>query len=686
MTNHDLLDLIGEARGEYLLEVQVYREMQEEPENTALQRRISFRKALLIAAVIAVTLLLVGCTVVYVLSMQEMKVGEHVFTEPAHINESGETIPAEQKTTALVSLQGIYQPALEEWIAFTDSYDPDKSLLMANDHNESEVPEPYYTTYGCYTWEMVNKLDTIIRKYDLKLLEPYILIQDGEEEILFEALKMENIHKEYANAEVEYSSGYFYPEGTFQVTADVAMTEGDWRYGNFASIRYSLKAYFDPVPGSVGDIESYVQWNYTTEDGLPVLLAMNADYARIYANLTDAFVSVQMNAYSYVDGEKVPMPQEALQQLAEVFDFAVKPQSADLELVNRMQAEAAAKEEAETADARANEEAMIAAGYETYLEYRLEAAEDPGNLRYSVYDLNGDGTDELILRDGDGYCHEILSVKNGQTFLYFNAGKVTAASEIHPCGNRVFLLFSAYGDFERYKFYQARSDGVTYIVGLTYDPAEDRWYYYPDDDPWTDNDEIIIEADARKIIDTYTPTQMLGDPKPAAEFSQETLSEPVDPYAAVVADWLNGETAEKLRYTLRDLDGDDVEELLIESSLYVKGEERDTCLSIYGQKAGELVDLNIVIVQYVCKDNVLEECYYEENGAENHTYYQLSGTGMRIIDIIKYDPLTDTWTRDIDGYWGETAVIITESYARSIIGGYKRLTLDMKPLAEYPIR
>lgn len=680
MTADDILDIIGDARGEYLLEAQAFREIQMEPGEA---KRIPLRKIILIAAVIALALALVGCTVVYVLSLQEMKVGEHTFTEPSYINEDGQTVAAEEKTTALVSLQGIYQGVLEEWIAFCDSYDPDKALLIANDNNESDVPEPYHTTYGCYTWEMVNKLDEIIRKYDLKLLDSYIVMQAEESDILFKALNIDNVHKEYAEAQVEYGSGYFYPEGTFQIAAYVTLENANWPYENLIELRYSLKEYFDPVSGSVGDIDSYTQWTYTTGDGIPMLLAMNEEHAHIYVNLEDAFISVQTDAFGRKGQETVPMTKETLEKIAEVFDFTVKPQSADLSLVRNMQAEIAAQKETEAAAAKAEKDAIIAQGYEAYLAYRLELG-DIYELGYTLYDLNGDGTEELILRDGGGFCHEILSMKSGESYLYFDARAVTANVQLFPCDDNQFMLYSNYGQMERYKVYQAGAESVEYIEGLTYNETEEKWYYLPDNDPWTNNEKVINKNRALGILNGYA-TQALGEPKKAEEFLPESITKPSDPYAALIAQQLEGEFADQFRFTLLDLTRDGMEELILEGPLFHGDEQIGTCLDLYSQENGELVSLNVVIVQYVCKDNVLESCRIAENGAEYHQYYELAGTGVRILDMIEYDPLTDTWTRDQDGPWGETAVVITQSKARQIIGSHPRMTLDWKPLTEYPV-
>ena len=63
--------------GEDLIEKAEYGEFPTTAGKTATgKKRLSVRKSILIAAVIALTLLLVGCAVAYVLSMQEIKIGE----------------------------------------------------------------------------------------------------------------------------------------------------------------------------------------------------------------------------------------------------------------------------------------------------------------------------------------------------------------------------------------------------------------------------------------------------------------------------------------------------------------------------------------------------------------------------------------------------------------------------------
>lgn len=59
MTSHELLDTIGDAKGEYILEAQRRRTAQP-------AKGLSLKRPLLVAAIIALALLLVGCTVAYV--------------------------------------------------------------------------------------------------------------------------------------------------------------------------------------------------------------------------------------------------------------------------------------------------------------------------------------------------------------------------------------------------------------------------------------------------------------------------------------------------------------------------------------------------------------------------------------------------------------------------------------------
>ena len=124
----DLLKSLGNIKDSYVISAEEFRQGKQQVK----VKRLSTKRALLIAAVIALTLLLVGCAVVYVLRMQNLHVGEYSTYMPTIYDEDGNVIPVEtRKPTQLLSIQGVHMDALAEWVEFTNSYDQDGSIMSA---------------------------------------------------------------------------------------------------------------------------------------------------------------------------------------------------------------------------------------------------------------------------------------------------------------------------------------------------------------------------------------------------------------------------------------------------------------------------------------------------------------------------------------------------------------------------
>ena len=207
--------------------------------------------------------------------------------------------------------------ALTEWVTFTNTYDQDGTILIEADGtgSEWELPGNYHLTYGCYSQEMVDKLDEIVNKYHLKLLSSYIPLNYYESSVLLNSLGLKGLVKTDPDVQVEYWDGDFHIEGTFTLNMEISLDMGDWSWEQgSASYRYSLKDYFDPLTGSMLESHDYTQWDYTRKDGKKVLLVLNEGTARIYANLPKAFISIYLDPVICVDGNAVSMTQEALQQ------------------------------------------------------------------------------------------------------------------------------------------------------------------------------------------------------------------------------------------------------------------------------------------------------------------------------------------------------------------------------------
>ena len=121
----DLLVGFGSVKDSFVIGAEEFRQGKQK----AQIKRLSGQKVWLIAAVIALMLLLVGCAVVYVLRMQNLKVGEYSFYIPTEYDEDGNVIPAEsQEPIIMLSLQGTNMEALTEWVTFTNTYDQDGTI------------------------------------------------------------------------------------------------------------------------------------------------------------------------------------------------------------------------------------------------------------------------------------------------------------------------------------------------------------------------------------------------------------------------------------------------------------------------------------------------------------------------------------------------------------------------------
>ena len=680
MNANEILDMIGDAKGTYLWETQKYRD------GTAGAKPLP--RLWLVAAVIGLMLLLVGCTVAYVLRLQDLKVAEYRPTTPTVYDENGDVIslPTLAPRTQ-ITLQGANQEALAEWNSFCRDYDPDGAIVTANDNNELGIPNPYYIPYGCYSWEMVNKLDEIVQKYDLKLLSPDVGCQSYESSVLFSSLGIDGVF----HGDVEYLSGYFYPEGTFKIELLFRPDTDQWPYkDNSASYYYSVKEYFDPVYYEVADLENCTQWNYTRSDGRTVLLVMNDEQARIIADLQDALVTVSFASSKWDGGNKVQMTQSALEQISEQFDFSIQPHPADMTKVDALMEAARAAYEAERAAAAEN---LYTKGYEQYIQQKLEkAAAHSTRMRdglfYALCDLNGDGVMEL-LSGGKASLWEILSMRDGKSYQYADCEKINrlAALQFTVCENHVLELERIRDNSaEIWYYFRAEAEGLTYLEGL--EKNEDTWYSLPVSPTEGPDAEVrteITEQQAQTIIASYVPLETQPQWQQMKRYGEPVKPIPwTDPYAIYIAEaleWL--EDAGKLTYTLMDLNGDGIQELIARDTWTIQAgsTEPEYALSVH-----TIVDGELVIVQGshgmtdVCEGGIL--MYSEEDGT-HYEFYRMKGTELELIEMIYQDRIQKYWVRVVGGENPQSSNC-SEETARSYIAQYHPIELNMKPFSEYP--
>lgn len=679
MNSHNILDMIGDARDSYVWDAQQVRTGSQTTEH----RKMPAKKLWLLAAIIALTLLLVGCAVVYVLRMQNLTVGEYDPYIPVAYDENGEIIPVEtQRNPMYLSIQGVHMDALAEWLEFTENYDRDGTIMLEADKSGSswDLPDSYHLTYGCYSQEMIDKLDEIAAKYDLKLLSAYITCQRYEMDVMFQALGFDGVMLDSPKIEVEYAGGDFYLQGSFWLELFLSMDGEHWKCDEeIVSVRYSNKNYFDPNTSLVWDIDNYTQWDYTRTDGKQVLLALSKGAARIYADLGDAMMTVSLDGHTWVDGQEITMAKDALEEIAELVDLSIRPHDADPAEVGRLKAEAMAAYEVEQAAKQKKREEQYNAGYKEYADYYMSFTRNHGGASYILWDVNGDGVEEMVV-NGD----TILSIRDGESYKYFDlSGTGIIPAGFRPCEGNVFEVWTEDWGDNRYQFYQAGPEGVTFLTGLTRSVSTGQWYQ----NDLSGNKTEITEAEAQAIRASYPHVDF--DWIPLKYFGTDyTPPNYSDPYANHIANYLaRFEKAQDYEYALLDIDGNGVQELIAKDSQQERDHQIYYNLTVYTIRDGEVKKVAYGI-SHVLEGGILEtseEHVPNNDGREFYEFSRYREDTVEMIEKVVRDSATSYWGRVEAGKEGRT---VREEEALSVIESYKskRIKLEMKPFSEYPFQ
>lgn len=493
MTSMELFDILGTARDSYVQQAQYIRSGKYPAKN----RKLTERQLLLMAAVVALTFLLVGCAVVYVLSLQDMTFGTKV----------QEYYDGSSREVTLLSIQGIrgtpgYQ-ATKEWYEWLENYDTDLAVYKSDEAFSEDFGEEYWE-YNLYSWEMKDKLDEICTKYGLELLGK--MYMDPDAEAACKALQIPGIFRPGVKAEADFDPFCYYANGSFRLEDSVTL-EG--MNEHIVIFRCHRKDAFTDLYSSVGPEGTYEEWTYTTSYGVDVLMVLRKGGVRrsfsIYAD---------RGAYVYLlditEFEDMPLPDRAgMEAYAAAFDFSMEPQRAS------------SKDRKATEERRAEADRQFAAGrkkhyyngfrispdgvlyppegysdsLESYVSYIIDHAE-PERQYYAMLDLNGDGAEELLWGTADGKRFEVVVMKEGELTLHFGdlrEGNVllNEVSDTDYCRDGKIVA----EECMRYEYFTLEEQ----IVTLYYLPETDQWIEVRPNQEHRD----ITEEEAGEIMNQY---------------------------------------------------------------------------------------------------------------------------------------------------------------------------------------
>ena len=290
MKSMDLLETIGSIRDKYILEAH--------SQTAAPKKRMPSKRLFLIAAIIAMMLLLVGC-VAYILGLKDMYVGE--YTHDAGF--------AGTQNSDMISLQGYAcSPeylAAKEWNEYLLSYDEDKSIIGKISNNPTNL-DSKYTEYQVYTQEMCDKLEEISKKYDLKLHSVLNTVDQAELDY--------RVGGEFTSDNLSRGWAYIYEDGTFQFDGDVYLNNTQVLF----QMRRSVKGTLDEVVLTIGNIEHYQESQYQTASGEPVMLAVGPTKGLIIADFEECFITVNVLGSYGID-----ITEEHLKYIADSINYSV---------------------------------------------------------------------------------------------------------------------------------------------------------------------------------------------------------------------------------------------------------------------------------------------------------------------------------------------------------------------------
>ena len=659
-------------------------------EKTAGPRRM-LRRPLLIAAVIMLALLLVGCAVAYVLRLQDMSIGKGTYTQ--YFDDEGRAIEPVEKPMDILSLYGHngdnIQKATAEWFSFLETYDPDGEL-SDNDPDHADIPNRYEYTYGCYTPEMAAKVDEIAQKYGLKLLDEWLPFQAWQSDIFLEETGIGSLVAADSGAEMTRLSGMFYPPYNFDVDIEVSV-EG-MESDVWLTVLFARKDYFPrDYPGGT-DLSLYEQWDYTAPDGTALLLALSEKgHGYVIADLGDAMMILSVDGnYStsaYPTADDL-MTREELEKVASVINWTIKPQILDRSVVGkRLDQSNAAYEAAHTYDSET---------FGSFADVLISRYITPDGIsQYTFYDLTGDGADELLINySGNDAIDEWYTVQDGEVRFF-------GGNNIYLCEGNVLEYY--YEDPERSDFClyhrYKRSDAET--AWMDTDPeshGETITVVSKMKGQWYQSEEIhaeeieITESEAMALIAKYPRIQL--DWKPVMDYpisetqmlrdylEEKDVRVSDEELMQIYKDKLNSmKDMYYSHYRILDINGDGVEDLLLKGKNDpIIGNTDYYWIALtyrYGHIEGLAYDF------YLCEGGVIEHVETRHSGGfgveiDGHQFLLCSGLDTVFLDFVAYNKSTASWQGD---WWNE--VPLTEAEAERILDRYPRMDQGMRPISEF---
>ena len=180
---------------------------------------------------------------------------------------------------------------------------------------------------------MLDKIDEICRKYDLKLEGDAAIFQENVAELFAQVLGISGITRENSGLTTEFGGARVTECGNFNASyrATLRNPEASQEFEFTLIYDYRDKDYFTSAFLTIEDGESVEQWNYTLPEGTKVLIASDkGGDAFILCDREDAFINVTIRNVGWNwDSPGDVMSHRDMELIAEALDYTLKPKTVE---------------------------------------------------------------------------------------------------------------------------------------------------------------------------------------------------------------------------------------------------------------------------------------------------------------------------------------------------------------------
>ena len=290
------------------------------------------KKVWLIAAVVALAVLLVGCAVAYALNMELVKIGaateqrDYALVDGVYVK-NPHTVSTNILTFAGLKGSDAYK-ACADYYAFMDEYDRNMEQMI----EAGTLPEDFWDHYSD---TMDAKAAELAEQYHLKPMGNLLNFRTTRN--LCDALGIERFTQTDRSLRADISGGGCYDSGNFWLNIDFAFPEGQG-YEVLQTpgvLRWNRLDSFSRDYVTLVDTGDWIERSYTTASGSTVLILQSPSQERGYilCDRGEALMSLQFDvneellseAGGIVSAEYRHMTDAQIDMIADSIDFTIQP-------------------------------------------------------------------------------------------------------------------------------------------------------------------------------------------------------------------------------------------------------------------------------------------------------------------------------------------------------------------------